>query len=102
MKNLFGESYEDAPRKEIPSREETNKKRRWEDAFQKWSNEHGMSGLTHYGACGYGAICDYCKDNHIGRPCVRALNEMLRTKRSAIDYDAMTFEEAFDGEIKHG
>ena len=74
-------------------------KRRWENRFQEWSNEQALSGLTHYGACGYGAICNYCDGDPKGRACVRALNEMLRTKRLTIDYKATTYEQAFDGQI---
>lgn len=73
------------------------KKRRWENGFQKWSDEQGLSGLTHYGACGYGVICDYCDGDPKGRACVRALNEMLREKRLSIDYESQTYEQAFDG-----
>ena len=93
--NLFGEPYSDGQKKTTSV--DDKKKRRWENAFQKWSNQHGMDGYDHYGCCGFGAICNYCKDNYYGRPCVRALNEMLRTKRKTINYDAITFEEAFDG-----
>lgn len=74
-------------------------KRRWENGFQKWSDEQALSGLTHYGACGYGAICDYCDGEPKGRPCVRALNDMMRTKRKSIDYEATTYEQAFDGDF---
>lgn len=74
-------------------REYTNKKRRWENAFQKWSDNHGMQEdcVESWGACGYGSMCDWCKDNSKGRPCVRALNEMCREKGIRIDYDNMDF-----------
>ena len=74
-------------------REYEKKKRRWENAFQKWSNEHGIEGdgTESWGCCGYGAMCDWCKDNDYGRPCVRALNAMLREKGETIDYDDMDF-----------
>lgn len=68
------------------------KKRRWEDAFQRWSDEQGMDGAMSYGCCGYGSMCDWCKDNSYGRPCVRALNSMLREKNLHIDYDDTDFE----------
>lgn len=68
------------------------KKRNWENAFQKWSNEHGMDGAMSYGCCGYGSMCDWCKDNDYGRPCVRALNSMCREKNISINYDDMDFE----------
>ena len=95
--NLFGEPYE-ADLKKTATIEE-NKKRRWENAFQKWSNKKMLEDSDHYGACGFGRICDYCADNSYGRPCVRALNEMLRKRRKTIDYDSITFMEAFDGEV---
>jgi hypothetical protein len=74
-------------------REYEKKKRRWENAFQKWSNEHGINGdgTESWGCCGYGSMCDWCKDNDYGRPCVRALNAMLREKGETIDYDDMDF-----------
>ena len=97
MENLFGEQYEDAPRKPQPKADKA--KRRWEDRFQKWSNAQGMDGYTHYGCCGFGQICNYCENNHIGRPCVRALNEMCRAKKKTLDYATTTYEEAFDGEF---
>ena len=73
-------------------------KRRWENAFQKWSNNHGIEGLTaidytlDYGCCGYGSMCDWCTDNSYGRPCVRALNSMCREKGIKIDYSDFDFE----------
>ena len=69
------------------------RKRKWENAFQKWSNEHCLepNNTTSYGCCGYGSMCDWCKDNSYGRPCVRALNEMLREKRMRINYDDYDF-----------
>ena len=97
MTNLFGEQYESVPKKK---RALNPKKRAWENAFQKWSNENALSEKTHYGCCGFGAICDYCANNDKGRPCVRALNELCRRKRIEIDYsnrDESAFESLFDG-----
>ena len=95
--NLFGEPFD--MQSNHKSTEADKKKRRWENAFQRWSNKVSIEGNTHYGACGYGVICDYCKDSHIGRPCVRAFNEYCRTKRKTPNYDELTFEQAFDGEL---
>lgn len=77
-------------------------KRNWENAFQKWSDKHGMdeSNATSCGCCGYGSMCDYCKANDYGRPCVRALNEMSRKKVIFIDYSNRSeeyFEEVWYG-----
>lgn len=71
--------------------EYAKKKKKWEDAFQKWSNAQWEDGYAAYGCCGYGSMCDYCKDNTYGRPCVRALNDMCREKRIKIDYDDYDF-----------
>ena len=73
--------------------EYARKKRKWENAFQKWSNNHGIEtdNTEDWGCCGYGSMCDWCTDNSYGRPCVRALNEMLREKRIKIDYDDYDF-----------
>lgn len=89
MTNLFGEEYEDIPTK----RKHTDKaKRAWENAFQRWSDKESQDGTSPLGCCGYGGICDYCTDNHIGRPCVRALNAKAREKRIEIDYNDRDFE----------
>lgn len=79
--------------------EYANKKRKakkaWENAFQRWSDNHGMScdNTESYGCCGYGSMCDWCYDDpSIGRPCVRALNAMCREKEIDIDYSERNFE----------
>lgn len=98
MKNLFGESYEEMPRRKPKPQDKI--KRSWENAFQKWSNDTGFEGNTRYGVCGFGMICDYCEENHYGRPCVRALNEMCRIKRLSINYTDKSeenFKKWFDG-----
>lgn len=66
-------------------------KRNWENAFQRWSNNNGK--------CDYGSMCDYCSDVSTGRPCVRALNLMLKDKNKAIDYNIKNFEDIWDGEF---
>ena len=73
-------------------------KRNWENAFQKWSNEHGFQEdcTESWGACGYGSMCDWCKDNSYGRPCVRALNAMCREKNISIDYADRNFEKIWE------
>lgn len=75
-------------------------KRRWEYAFQKWSDGHGIESdsTKDYGCCGYGSMCDWCKDNSYGNPCVRALNAMCREKRIKIDYSKRDFEKIWRGE----
>ena len=87
----------------IPKRERTDLvKRRWENAFQKWSNEHGIEALnntTSHGCCGYGCMCDWCcGDISVGRPCVRALNAMCREKGLLINYACRDFEKVWSGE----
>ena len=85
----------------IPEGERTDLvRRRWENAFQKWSDEHGMdiNNTESYGACGYGVMCDYCEDNSYGRPCVRALNKMCREKNLLIDYSNRDFRKVWLGE----
>lgn len=85
---------------QIPKSERTDlPKRRWENAFQKWSDKHGMNNdnTEDYGCCGYGAMCDWCEDNSYGRPCVRALNKMCREKGLLINYAKRDFEEVWRG-----
>ena len=96
MINIFGEEYTEIPKSSKPT---DKRKRAWEDAFQRWSNKEALSGSTPMGCCGYGAICDWCANNHYGRPCVRALNEMAREKHMEIDYGKRNFEEWFMGII---
>lgn len=69
-------------------------KRRWEYAFQKWSDEHGINidNTEDYGCCGYGSMCDWCEDNSYGKPCVRALNAMCREKGLLLDYTSTDFK----------
>lgn len=86
------EDLEDLKRQVKAFEEYDRKKRRWENAFQKWSDEQGMDGAMSYGCCGYGSICDWCEDNTYGRPCVRALNAMCREKHIRINYDDMDFK----------
>lgn len=77
--------------------EKAKQKRKWENAFQKWSDEQWNDDYTSVGKCGYGSMCDYCEDNSYGRPCVRALNAMLRETGESIDYESMSFEDVWEG-----
>lgn len=80
-------------------------KRKWENAFQKWSNEKSHDGTTFLGKCDCSFICNYCTEVDKGRPCVRALNCMLRETRGKIDYgktDEEYFEDIFQGGINNG
>lgn len=89
---------EDLKRQVKLFQDHANKKRNWENAFQKWSNEHGMQEdcIESWGACGYGSMCDWCEDNSYGRPCVRALNAMCREKHIKIDYSDRDFAKIWD------
>lgn len=83
----------------IPKNERTDLiKRNWENAFQKWSDKHGMGAdnTESYGCCGYGAMCEWCDDNSYGRPCVRALNAMCREKGLLINYSIKDFEKVWN------
>ena len=73
------------------------KKRNWENAFQRWSDEQGIDGAMSTGCCGFGSMCDWCEDNSYGRPCIRALNAMCREKNISIDYDDRDFEKVWYG-----
>lgn len=72
------------------------RKRKWEKGFQKWSDSQ-VDEYSSLGKCGYGSMCDYCEDVSYGRPCVRALNEMLRETDKTIDYENMSFEDVWEG-----
>lgn len=71
-------------------------KRNWENAFQRWSNKEAQDETNPKGICGYSSICEYCKDNTKGRPCVRALNAMCRDKLIHINYNERDFEEIWN------
>lgn len=71
-----------------------NIKLNWEKAFQKWCDEQLNDGLTCYGKCGYGIICDYCEGEE--KPCIRALKKMYRERNMTIDYSKRNFEEIWD------
>lgn len=78
-----------------PVKKTTNQKRNWENRFQRWSDKRSEDGHDPYGCCGTGGLCDYCKDNDYGRPCVRALNTMCRVKKIKIDYTDLDFEKVW-------
>lgn len=79
-----------------PKARHSNLKRQWENGFQRWSNKNSQDELTPLGKCGYSAICDFCKDNAFGRPCVRALNAMCREINISIDYTKRNYEEIWN------
>lgn len=75
----------------------------WEDGFQRWSNEKAQLPYDQpLGCCGCGSMCDYCKDNSYGRPCVRALNAMCRDRRITIDYSRRNYEDIWNGRFGDG
>lgn len=79
-----------------PKERKPNLKRQWENGFQRWSDENSQDGLTPLGKCGYSTICDFCKDNAYGRPCVRALNAMCKDRKISIDYAKRNYEEIWN------
>ena len=96
------EDTEDLMQQVTAFKEYERQRRAWEYAFQKWSDEQGQDGSNSQGCCGYGAMCDYCEDNTYGRPCVRALNAMLRASGKTIDYTKRDFKSIwYEGEM-HG
>ena len=98
MTNLFGEEYQNIPKKKRKVKAHAVKS--WEHAFHRWSTKEYENESTHYAMCGYGAICDFCEDNSYGRPCVRALNEYCKSRMKSINYMNKTveyFERCFDG-----
>lgn len=79
------------------------KKRNWENAFQKWSDKENQDGYTTLGKCCYGSMCDYCVDVVKGRPCVRALNKLIKDKGIKIYYsrrEVEYFEDIWYGNFK--
>ena len=87
---------EEAWRSDNLKKKKKSVKRKWENAFQKWSDKHGLFSagfiqVEDWGCCGYGSMCDWCKDNSYGRPCVRALNAMCREKKIQLDYSDYDF-----------
>lgn len=71
--------------------ERNAKKRKWQNAFQAYSDKMFQEPTTPSGKCGYMSFCDYCADNSYGRPCVRAFNEWARVNHIQVDYDDFDF-----------
>lgn len=99
MKNQQLTLLSDAWKSDALAKKKKNIRRKWENAFQKWSDNHGIESdnTEDYGCCGYGAMCDWCTDNSYGRPCVRALNAMCREKNIQIDYSSYDFIKVWRG-----
>lgn len=89
------------PMEEKPKKKLNRDKPKWENAFQKWSDEKALDGSTPIGCCGYGVICDYCTGNDYGRPCVRALNRMCRERGEPVINYSDRSEEYFE-EVWYG
>lgn len=95
---LFPE-MSDALKKKIKTADKNA--RNWKNAFQKWSDEKAQDGSTSLGCCGYGSMCDYCEDNHYGKPCVRALGKMCRERGEPVINYSDRSEEYFE-EVWYG
>lgn len=80
-------------------KEEKRKKRNWENRFQTWCNKESRDGSTSFGKCGYGVFCDYCSENSYGRPCVRALNELIKDTGVRVDYETADFCDIWIGKF---
>lgn len=93
---------EDVADLERQVQEYVKNKYNWENAFQKWSDKHGINtdNTKDYGCCGYGSMCDWCEDNSYGRPCVRALNAMCREKGIRLDYSQRDFVKIWRGDYE--
>jgi len=100
---LFDEEYyKEEAYYEKERRKKENIKRRWENGYQKWCNKMSQSKEDKpLGCCCCGAACGYCIDNHIGRPCVRALNELCRMNNLKIDYTKTSYEDAWWGRLEN-
>lgn len=95
MQNLFGEPCVfPPPKKKTPI---DKIRRNWQERFQRWCNNESQDELTSVGICGYSDLCDYCKDNTFGKPCVRALNALLKEKNVTIDYNNADFNDVWNG-----
>lgn len=67
----------------------------WEREFQRWCDLQKADGNTPLGNCGYSNICDFCTDVKGDKPCVKALNRYLKSKRKTLDYKVAKFNEAW-------
>lgn len=99
MINLFGEEYDQIAIKQI-KRDKAREK--WNRGFQKWSDKMVQIEAIPDGKCGCGYICDYCDDNSKGRPCVRAVNNMLIAQQRHLNYESLSYEEVFFNGGKKG
>ena len=96
--NITEEQAQELERQGRMFKDYAKKVRNWKNGFQKWSNDNAQDGYDSYGCCGYGSMCEWCKDNSYGRPCVRALNDMCREKGLSLNIER-TFEEVWRGKI---
>lgn len=101
MKNKQLSLFEEAMMSKSLEKKKKSVKLKWENAFQKWSDEQIQDSSNSMGCCGYGYMCEWCEDNSYGRPCVRALNKMCRELRLQIDYSKRNFEDIWHGRISH-
>lgn len=75
----------------IPNAVDHRQKKKWQRAFQAYSDKMLLDGTTPSGKCGYMSFCDYCADNSYGRPCVRAFGEWARANHIQVDYNDFDF-----------
>lgn len=96
--DLFGNVYKPPPK-------HNNERRKWNTAFQKWSDTEAQDGTTANGKCGYGSMCDYCTDSFKGKPCARAVNKMFKELQLSINYTNRTeeyFLRIWNGDFENG
>ena len=72
-------------------------KRRWERAFQSWSDDIAQNPVTPLGKCGYGEICDHCEDSSFKNPCVKALHNFQKATHYIVDYENKDYESVWCG-----
>jgi hypothetical protein len=77
---------------------EKKSKRNFEQRFQAWCDKMLQLSSVPEGKCGWGMVCDWCEGADLGRPCIKALNNMLKEKLLQIDYEKATPREVWTGD----
>lgn len=91
--NVFGSITEIAPMGET----QKEIKRNWENLFIIWRDSRPIADKNHHGHCGHGKMCGYCKNKNHKRACIMALNALKREEHIEIDYENLSFIDAWEG-----
>ena len=73
-------------------------KQDFENGFQQWCNDRFNEPDTELGKCDCSQICNWCRP-FTETACSDALNEWLSAKGKELDYESVTYEDVWRGNI---